>query len=185
MFIVILFFGLFSEGIDRTYEWFTLDHLGFRGFYGWEPIWIISFVNGIIALTGFIFLQFIKKFVKKQNHLAIWATYLTFMMMTGILLFAYMPNMYYALFGFICFTVFREGAEPLLNAIIVTNMPSKIKATVLSGFGQLDAIGQLISGVLMVTITVVVGIQSMYLVSALLLIVPAISLLSITKIKIA
>ncbi len=182
MFIVMLFFGLFSEGIDRTYELFILDHIGFRGFNDWKPIWIISLVNGVIALTGFLFLQVIKRFVKKENHLAIWAANFTFVMIVGLLIFTFVPNMYIALFGFIFFTVFREGAEPLLNAVIITNTPSRIKATVLSGFGQLDAIGQLISGALMVTLSVVWGIQGMYVVTALLLVVPIISLIGIIKI---
>ena len=183
MFVAMLFMGLFSEGIDRTYELFILDHLGFRGLNGWEPIWVIAFVNGMIALVGFVFLEMIKKFVKKENHLAIWAAYLTLMMIIGILVFAYVPYMYLALFGFIFFTIVREGAEPLLNAIIITNTPPQIKATVLSGFGQLDAIGQLISGALMVILSIVAGIQGMYLVTALLLVVPVICFLSISKIK--
>ena len=105
------------------------------------------------------------------------------MMIIGILVFAYVPYMYLALFGFIFFTIVREGAEPLLNAIIITNTPPQIKATVLSGFGQLDAIGQLISGALMVILSIVAGIQGMYLVTALLLVVPVICFLSISKIK--
>ena len=183
MFIVMLFFGLFSEGIDRTYELFILDHLGFRGLYDWEPIWIIAFVNGVIALIGFMFLQIIKRFVKRENHLAIWTANLVMMMIVGLLVFAFVPNMYIALVGFIFFTIMREGSEPLLNAIIITNTPSKIKANVLSGYGQLDAIGQLISGGIMVTLAFLMGIESMYLVTALLLIIPVICLLGITKIK--
>ena len=162
---------------------FILDELGFRGQLSLEPIWIISIINGVIALSGFVFLQLIKKFVKKQNHLAIWTAYLTLMMIVGILIFAYVPMMYVALFGFIFFTVVREGAEPLLNAILITHVPSRIKATVLSGFGQLDAIGQLLSGVIMVSASVIFGIQNMYLITAMLLVVPVISLFGIVKIE--
>lgn len=183
MFVAMLFYGLFSEGIDRTYELFILDHLGFRGFNDWEPIWVIASVNGIIAITSFVFLEVIKRFVKKERHFAMWVAYLTGMMIMGLLLFAYLPYLYFALFGYIFFTVMREGSEPILNAILITNTPSKIKATVLSGFGQLDAIGQLISGGLMVALSILTGIKGMYLVAALLLIIPIISLLSISKIK--
>lgn len=185
MFVVMLCVGLFSEGIDRTYELYILDNLGFRGMHGLEPIWMIAIVNGVIALFGFAFLQLIKKFVKNEKHLAIWAMSLISCMIIGLLMFAYMPYMYIALSGFMFFTIVREGSEPLLNAILITNTPPKIKATVLSGFGQLDAIGQLISGALMVSVSVLLGIKNMYLVSALILLIPIISLLYIHKITLS
>jgi len=96
------------------------------------------------------------------------------MMIIGILGFAYLPNIYFALFGFVFFSISRGGTYPLLNAILIKNTPSKVKATVLSSFGQLDAIGQLLSGGLMVLLALWFEVEEMYLVTALLLMVPVI-----------
>lgn len=182
MFIIMIFYGLYSEGIDRTYELHILDGLGFRTLWEVSPIWVLSIVNATIAVIGYITLKVVKKHLKKTHFIYIWTASLTMMMVIGILLFAYMPNAYFALFGFIFFSFSREGTYPLLNAILLKNTPSRIKATVLSAFGQLDAIGQLISGGLMVAISLWVGMHGMYLFTAILLLVPIILLIRLKKI---
>ena len=181
MFVIMLFFGLYSEGIDRTYELHILDNLEFRNFLSLPPIWIIAIINGFVAIIGFILLEVVKRYVDKGKHLVLWTINFTMMMIVGLLLFAYFPNQYFALFGFIFFSISREGTYPLLNSILLKNTPSKIKATVLSFFGQLDAIGQLLSGVIMVSLSIVFGFSGMYLVTALLLFVPVMFLFRLQK----
>lgn len=172
MVIIMLFFGLFSEGIDRTHERFILDNLNMRHHFDIAPIWILSTINAVIAILGYGVLQVVKKYITKGHHIVLWALNFTIMMVIGILTFAYLPNEYIAVVGFMFFTLSREAMHPLLNTILIKSTPAKIKATVLSGFGQLDAIGQLLSGALMVGATIVVGLQGMYLFTAILLIIP-------------
>jgi DHA3 family tetracycline resistance protein-like MFS transporter len=172
MFFIMLFYGLYSEGIDRTYEVFILDGLDFRSVIDLAPIWILAIVNASIAIFSYIMLNVVKKYLKKGHHIYIWAFNFTLMMILGIIGFAYLPNIYFALSGFIFFSISRGGTYPLLNAILVNNTPSKVKATVLSSFGQLDAIGQLLSGGLMVVLALWFKVSELYLVTALLLVVP-------------
>lgn len=172
MFIAMLFFGLYSEGIDRTFEINILDNLGFREIFNIPAIWILAIVAATIELTGLGILGIVKKYAKTGKHITLWAVNFTGMMIVGILLFAFISNPYIALFGFLFFSFSREGTYPLLNTILIKNIPSKIKATVLSSFGQLDAIGQLLSGAIMVGISVGLGLTNMYLITALLLLVP-------------
>jgi len=176
MFVVMLFFGLFSEGIDRTYELYILDDLGFRQTWDIPAIWTLVIVNALIAFVGLLVLQIVKKYIKKGQHVTLWAFNFTVMMVLGLLIFAYFPLEYVALLGFVFFSITREGTSPLLNTILLKNTPSNIKATVLSGFGQLDAIGQLLSGALMVGASIIFGIKGMYLLTAILLVVPIILL---------
>lgn len=184
MFVIILFYGLYSEGIDRTYELNILDGLNFRILWDLPPIWILSIVNAIVAIFGYVMLFVVKRYLKKSHYIYLWALNLTFMMIVGILLFAYMPYVYFALFGFILFSVSRAGTHPLLNTILLKNTPTNIKATVLSSFGQLDAIGQLMSGGLMVLISLWLDIKGLYLVTALLLIVPMMLFLRLKRVAI-
>jgi DHA3 family tetracycline resistance protein-like MFS transporter len=176
MFVVMLFFGLFSEGIDRTYELYILDHLGFRQAWNIPTIWILVIINAAVAFIGLIVLQIVKKHIKEGKHVTLWAFNFTISMVVGLLIFAYFPLEYVALFGYVFFSITREGTHPLLNTILLKNTPSKIKATVLSGFGQLDAIGQLLSGVIMVGASVAFGIKGMYGIAAALLLIPIIFL---------
>lgn len=181
MFFVALFFGLYSEGIDRSYELHILDGLNFRQILNIAPIWILAIVNASIAIFGYLMLFIVKKYLNKGHYIYLWAFNFTFMMIVGILLFAYMPNVYFALFGFIFFSLSRQGIHPLLDTILLKNTPSNIKATVLSSFGQLDAIGQLLSGGLMVLISLWYSVQGLYLVTAMLLIVPTFLFIKLKK----
>jgi DHA3 family tetracycline resistance protein-like MFS transporter len=181
MFFIMLFYGLYSEGIDRTYEVYILDGLNFRELWNLSPIWILALVNAAIAVLGYMMLFVVKKYLKKGHHIYIWAMNLTMMMIVGIIIFAVFPNAYLAMFGFIFFSLSREGTYPLLNTILLKNTPSSIKATVLSSFGQLDAIGQLLSGGLMVLISLGFAIKGLYLVTAALLIVPVLLFIKLKR----
>jgi DHA3 family tetracycline resistance protein-like MFS transporter len=174
MFIVLLFFGLYSEGIDRTYELHILDNLGFRGIFDLPDIWIISIINALGALLGFLVLSIVKRFIKQSSLQIVWVMDFTILMILGVLGFAFFEIKYLALMAFLLFRLSREGMAPLINAILIKNTPYSIKASVLSGFGQLDAIGQLLSGFIMVGVSVLVGIKGVYMVSAMFLTVPLI-----------
>jgi DHA3 family tetracycline resistance protein-like MFS transporter len=181
MFIIVIFFGLFSEGIDRTYELHILDYLNFRNLWNIAPIWILSIVNASVAILGYIILYIVKKHLKKGHYIYLWAFNFTLIMIGGILLFALLPQAYLALIGFIIFSVSREGNAPLFNTILLKNTPSKVKATVLSSFGQLDAIGQLLSGGLMVLVSLYFNIKELYILTALLLIVPLLLFVKLSR----
>lgn len=183
MFIALLFFGLYSEGIDRTFELNILDNLGFRTLVDLPAIWILGIIAGISELIGLIILELVKRYSKKGTHITLWAVNFTIMMIVGVLIFAYVNNPYIALSGFLLFSFTRQGTYPLLDTIVIKNTPSNIKATVMSSFGQLDAIGQLLSGALMVSISLAIGLQGMYLVTALLLVVPVIALSRVARLR--
>ena len=172
MFVIMLFFGLYSEGIDRTYELHILDNLDFRSMFDVAPIWILSTVNAVIAFFGFILLHIAKTYIKESSHMTIWLVWFVSVMIGGVVIFGFLPLPYVAVSGFLLFHIAREGTYPLLNTILIKNSPSHIKATVLSSFGQLDAIGQLLSGAIMVTLGFLVGLWGVYLATALLLVVP-------------
>ncbi len=180
MLFIMLCYGLYSEGIDRTYELHILDNLNFRTILTVEPIWIIAFVNTSTAIASTAILEVVKRHLDKSKHLAFYAMSFNIVMIFALITFAY-ANSYIALLGFVIFTVSRQGMYPLLNAIIVKNTPKKIKATILSSFSQLDAIGQLLSGAIMVGLSLSIGISAMYLITALFLVVPCLLYLKVVK----
>jgi DHA3 family tetracycline resistance protein-like MFS transporter len=183
MFIAMLFYGLYSEGIDRTFEVNILDGLGFRTISQLDPIWILVIVAATIELIGLMMIGIVKRYLSKGTHVIFWAMQFTSMMVMGILVFAFINEPYIALFGFLFFSFSREATYPLLDTILVKHTPSHVKATVLSTFGQLDAIGQLLSGVIMVGISAAFGLQNMYLITALLLVIPIVTFIKMMRLK--
>lgn len=108
------------------------------------------------------------------KHVVFWTFQFILMMIIGLMLYTFLEESYIAVASYIFFTISRESSYPLLDTMIVRATPSKVKATVLSSFGQLDAIGQLISGAMMVFVMSLVGLQGMYVFTAGLLLVPLI-----------
>lgn len=166
---VYIAYGLYSEGIDRLYELHILKNFQLDVALGIQPIVAIGCVNGIIAVLGILVLRLIKKYTKDSLRSVIWLIGLTTIMMVGIVGFAFSPSIVLGVSSFIVFAVTRQGTFPLLNAMCLHHTPTEIKATVLSSFSQSDAIGQLLSGLLMAMIARVFGIKSAFLATIALL----------------
>lgn len=159
MLFVYIAYGLYSEGIDRLYELHILQSYQLDGVLGIQPIIAIGLVNGIVAILGIIVLRFVKKYTKDSIRSVIFLIGMTTIMMLGITGFAFSSSIVFGISSFIVFAVTRQGTFPLLNAICLQESPSNIKATVLSSFSQLDAIGQLVSGFIMAILSGVFGIR--------------------------
>jgi DHA3 family tetracycline resistance protein-like MFS transporter len=96
-----------------------------------------------------------------------------------------MVNPYIAIGGFFFFRMTRQGLDPLYTSIQARQIPSNIKATVMSTFGQIDGIGQIFSGILMTTLAFVLGTQAILTVTAFILLGVAYTIiLMIKKIKV-
>lgn len=167
--VIIFCYGLYSEGIDRLYELYILEYLDVDSYMSVPSIWVIGGLNAIVSVGGIFMLGIVKRHLSVGVKTVLWVILLTGMMMAGILVFAYSPSIFFAVSGFVIFQITREGTYPLLDAIQLRNTPSDIKATVLSTFSQMDAIGQLISGPLMVAVAALVGIQATFAFSVMLL----------------
>lgn len=179
--IVFLLYGLYSEGIDRLYELYILEHLNLDNLLNIPAVWVIGGLNAIISIAGILMLGLVKKHLSAGIKTVILVIQLTMMMVVGILLFAYSPSVFFAMAGFLVFRMTREGTYPLLEAIQLRNTPSEIKATVLSTFSQTDAIGQLVSGPLMVAVAAMFGIQPTFAFSAVLLAAVIVMLMSLIR----
>ncbi|MFW5794394.1 MAG: hypothetical protein ACOCV1_02815 [Bacillota bacterium] len=57
--------------------------------------------NGIVAVFGYILLYIVKKYLKTGSYIIVWLFAFIFMMIIGVVMFAYMLNIYLALFGFL------------------------------------------------------------------------------------
>lgn len=170
IFVVTAFLlGLYSEGIDRLEEYIVLDRATFTIFNGLPSIYIVSMTHMIVAILGLVMLLIIKKYVKEGLKTYQWFLALVLFMSFGLIIFAYMNNAYIAMLGFFFFRMTRQGLDPLYTSIQAREIPSNIKATVMSTFGQIDGIGQIASGILMTTLAFVLGTKAILSTTALIL----------------
>ncbi|MCD4826687.1 MAG: MFS transporter [Acholeplasmataceae bacterium] len=186
IFVVTAFLlGLYSEGIDRLEEFIILDKVSTTIFSQFDSIYIVSAMHLMMAVVGFVMLLIVKRFVKEGIKTYQWFLGLTLLMSLGLLIFAHMINPYIAIAGFFFFRMTRQGLDPLYTSIQAREIPSNIKATVMSTFGQIDGIGQIFSGILMTVLAFVLGTQAILTVTALILLGVAYTVvLMIKKVKI-
>lgn len=170
IFVVTAFLlGLYSEGIDRLEEYIVLDRTSLTVFSNLPSIYIVSIMHMVVAILGVIMLLIIKRHVKEGLKTYQWFLSLVLLMSLGLILFAYLPNAYFAMLGFFFFRMTRQGLDPLYTSIQAREIPSSMKATVMSTFGQIDGIGQIASGILMTTLAFALGTKAILTVTALIL----------------
>ena len=173
--------GLFSEGIDRLEEFIILERVTTTFLNGLPSIYIVSIMHMIVAILGIIMLLVIKKHVSEGLKTYQWFFVLLLSMSFGLFIFAYVDQAYIAILGFFFFRMTRQGLDPLYTSIQAREIPSNIKATVMSTFGQIDGIGQIASGLLMTTLALVLGTKSILTVTALILLGAAYTIILLIK----
>lgn len=139
--IVTFVIGLGSEGFDRLWgaHFITDFHLNEeQSIYWFGAFYIVAF------LLNILFLKVVEQ-VKKDYYsiLLIIMNSFLFLIMLG---FAFTNYFIIAVLLYWFIEGLRNANEPLLRVMINERLQSEGRATVLSMFGQLDAIGQLVGG---------------------------------------
>ena len=78
----------------------------------------------------------------------------------SILVFALAGNFSVAVVAFLIFRIFRSVNEPLYTTWLTQNIDAKVRATVISMRGQVDALGQIIGGPLIGFIATVFSLRT-------------------------
>lgn len=146
--LIALFYGLYSEGYDRLWTAHFLTNFSFPQPGHLKPIvWF-----GIISVTGMLLTlgatEIIRRWVNiAQQRLLIRALFI--INATGIaciFILALAGNFYVAVIAILLFKVFRALNEPVYTTWLTQNIDAKVRATVISMRGQVDAFGQIVGG---------------------------------------
>ena len=89
-------------------------------------------------------------------------------MVIGLATLAYAGGLAPTLVGFMLFSTLRHSAQPLESTWINQHIDSKVRATVLSMSGQVNSIGQVISGPAVGVVGRDIGLRAALGISALL-----------------
>lgn len=145
---VTLFYGLASEGFDRLklphlQADFSIPALGPLPPLAWFGL--ITVVGNLLALAGNELVS--RRLDMNNQRLVIYAlAVLNVVGMFGLLIFAISGNFFLALAALWCVGIFRNVKNPLFTAWLTRNSPARVRATLISLDGQVDALGQIGGG---------------------------------------
>ncbi len=175
---ISFFYGLYSEALDRLWEAHILDNfvipdIGILD----STVVMFGLINAAIMLLTIGTTEYMRRRSSTFNHaqtvrvLAIFSAVIAF----GMIAFGLAAGFMMALAAYTAVTLSRRTMQPLYSAWINRGIEPSVRATVLSTYGQMDAIGQVIGGPLLGGIATRFGLRAA-LVSAGLLLTPVLGL---------
>jgi DHA3 family tetracycline resistance protein-like MFS transporter len=143
-----LFYGLYSEGFDRLWVKLLLDNFSLPILFGNNEVAFFAALRVAGTILTIFAVSFVEKRVDTGKPLAIGRAMLG--VTAGISLamvgFALSRYLLLALILYLVIDVLRDIGYPLRAAWINQKLDSRVRATVHSMFGQVDAVGQIAGG---------------------------------------
>lgn len=143
-----LFFGLYSEGFDRLWVKLLLDRFELPILFGSNQVAFFAALKVVGTILAIFAARIMEKRVNTSSSLAIGRSMLliTALISLALIGFALLPLLAPMLVMYLIIHVLRQVGIPLSTAWINQKLDSKVRATVHSMFGQVDAIGQVAGG---------------------------------------
>jgi MFS transporter, DHA3 family, tetracycline resistance protein len=166
-----LFYGIYSEGFDRLWVKHLLDTFELPILFGDNQVAFFAAlrVAGTVLTIGAV--RFVEKRVDPSSSIAIGRAMLivTGLISISLIGFALSPLFLLSLGLYLCTNVLRHVAGPLQTAWVNQKLDSKVRATIHSMFGQVDAIGQVVGGPIVAVIAALSSAVTSLVASGLLL----------------
>ena len=147
--VIGLFFGLSSEGLDRLWHAHLLAHFTFPDIGRLQgPVPWFGALGVASLVLGLIVTETIQRRIDVENTgRALRAQFaLNLVIVVSVVVFGVATRLPVALLAILAIQVFRGANGPLYRAWINKQIEPRVRATVLSMNGQVDAIGQVLGG---------------------------------------
>ncbi|HSO12298.1 MAG TPA: MFS transporter [Anaerolineales bacterium] len=169
-----LFYGIYSEGFDRLWVKHLLDTFELPVIFGGNQVAFFAVLRIAATVLTIFAVRFVENRVDTSNPIAIGRAMLivTGLISVSLIGFALSPFLLLSLGMYLSIAVLRDIAGPLQTAWVNQKLDSKVRATIHSMFGQVDAIGQVVGGPV-VAVVAAVGSAIASLVMSGLLLTPA------------
>ncbi len=146
--LIALVYGLYSEGFDRLSTAHLLADFTFPSLGQLKPVvWfgIFSVSERLLSLGG---TEVARRWLDTTNQrIIVRALFvINVLSIVSILAFALAGNFFLAVAAFLSFGVLRRVNEPVYTTWLIQNIDAKVRATVISMRGQVDAFGQIAGG---------------------------------------
>ena len=169
-----LFYGIYSEGFDRLWVKHLLDTFELPVIFGNNEVAFFSVLRIAGTILTIIAVRFVEKRVDSTSPLAIGRAVLIVTAGISLAMFGFALSQIFllSLILYLIIDALRDIHIPLQTAWINQKLDSKIRATVHSMFGQVDAVGQMLGGPI-VAVIAAFGSAVAALVTSSLLLSPA------------
>ena len=144
----MLFRSLASEGFDRLglphlQHDFSIPALGPFPPVTWFAL--IAILSNLLTLGGN---ELVRRRLNLNNQRAVIRALmiLNILGISGMLAFALSGNFFLAIAAMWCVGIFRYVKNPIFTTWLTRNSPARVRATIISLDGQMDAIGQIVGG---------------------------------------
>ena len=143
-----LFYGLYSEGFDRLQVKLLLDKFHLPVLFGSNQVAFFIVLDVIGIVLYMLAMHFVEKRLNTSNPIAMGRAmlFVTSAITVAMIAFALSPSLILAVVAMLAVGTFRGISGPLQAAWINQKLDSRVRATIHSMFGQVDAIGQVTSG---------------------------------------
>ena len=120
--------------------------IDFPDMINFKPVVLIGIIEGIAMLLSIASVEYIKRTMIKYGNLdRVWILMLiNVFMISFMIFFGLTGNFLLALATYLGFYRLRTANGPIYRAWRNRNIKSEIRATVISTYGQIDALGQII-----------------------------------------
>ncbi|HJT59526.1 MAG TPA: MFS transporter, partial [Ktedonobacteraceae bacterium] len=143
-----LFYGLSSEGFDRLSSAHFLADFTFPALGQLKPVvWF-----GILSIGGTLLTLAASEIVRRRvstsnQRILVRALFVINVLLVGsLLVFGLAGNFFLAVFAYWSVGVFRRVSQPIFTTWLTINVDARVRATVISMWGQVDALGQIAGG---------------------------------------
>ncbi len=145
---VAIFYGLYSEGLDRLWTAHLLRDYTLPLAGDLKPVVWFGIIAAAARGLSVISTEIVRRRLDTANQPRVLRTLfaLSGLMIAAILLFALAGHVGVALAAYLAFRTFRSTTGPLLTAWITPHIESGVRATVFSMMSQVDAISQVGGG---------------------------------------
>ncbi|MCB0116763.1 MAG: hypothetical protein KDD84_21845, partial [Caldilineaceae bacterium] len=156
-----LVYGLYSEGMDRLWTPHLLDNFSFPTIGNLQPVVWFGMISAAGMLLSIGAVEIVRRTVDTNSPRAVPMALAVIygLMALATVGFALALNFPLALAALLMVRITRSGAGPLFTAWINQNVESRVRATVFSAYGQLNAVGQVIGGPAVGAIGTVYGLR--------------------------
>ncbi|MDP4089018.1 MAG: MFS transporter [Bacillota bacterium] len=171
MMAIALLYGLYSEGFDRLWIAHFLSDTGFPNLMEMKPVVWIGIIDGTAMLLSIAAVEYIKRRLEKSGELdRVWIlTLINVFMVAAMIFFGFSGNFPLALSTYLLFYILRTTNGPIYRAWRNKNIKSEVRATVISTYGQMDALGQIIGGPIIGFIALKTSISTAIVVASVIL----------------
>lgn len=146
--VIELFMGLSSEGFDRLSTAHLLADFTFPTLGTLQPVVWFAIFQLVGTVFGLLATEIVSRRVDTGNErIVIGALFLiNALNVLCVLVFALSENFFLAVAGFLAYGVFRTAYGPIWNTWLSRTVDEKVRATVFSIMGEVNALGQIAGG---------------------------------------